>query len=458
MKIRIFFSGVFCLCFCLPAGSAHDGNKTRPALAPYADVRGQDLRGQDFNLALIRTLWFNEKTVWDKDDRLLAMAVMAQGKNPGLGVRSLHARGITGLGVNVAIIDQNLCLTHPEFASRIVKYRDMGCGQPATSGSMHGPAVTSLLAGRTIGTAPGARVYYAAAPSWKKDAQYYADALNWIIAENRLLAKGRKIRVVSVSAAPSGPGSPFTSNNAAWDQAVARAETEGLLVIDCTESHGWVETGYYNVDAPEDVTAASTGFPKTGPNSNCEERSVSAPNSFRTQAEEYVGGDFSYQYMGQGGLSWAVPYVAGVLALGWQVQPELDAGRLVKLLRGSAFVKNGCRIIDPPRFIEFVSEWPVYPPAQFSLTRLENNLIFFRETVNRLTWQANGADKTAAAKYRLFRRARTGGDDSWQLLIELAGDVFSYDDRGLGKDTLFTYAICTVSAHGVESDAATVEN
>jgi hypothetical protein len=35
--------------------------------------------------------------------------------NPGLGVRELHEEGITGKGVTVAIIDQNMILDHPEF-------------------------------------------------------------------------------------------------------------------------------------------------------------------------------------------------------------------------------------------------------------------------------------------------------------------------------------------------------
>jgi serine protease AprX len=451
-------AGWVCLCVCLGVGAAGAEKKPGAAVAPYADVRGLDLRGQDLDLALIRTLWFNEKTVWDADDGLLARRVMAQGKNPGLGVRSLHERGITGKGVNVAIIDQNMCLDHPEFAGKIVKYRDMGCDTPANEGSMHGPAVTSLLVGQTIGTAPGTRVYYAAAPSWKQDAQYYADALDWIIAENRLLGSDHKIRVVSVSAAPSGASSPFTRNKAAWDRAVARAHAAGLLVLDCTDLNGWVETGYYDVTDPEDVSAASTGFPRSGPNFNCSEQSVSAPNSFRSQAEEYRRGDCSYQYMGQGGLSWSVPYVAGVLAMGWQVQPRLSNEQILTLLRGSTFSKNGCGIIDPLKFIDGVSDWPIEPPDGFSLARLENNLIFFREFVNRLTWQRKSGGTAAVVNYRLYRRAQGAGEDSWQLLIELTGDVFAYDDRGLSDGQHFAYAIRSVSVHGVESDPVIVEN
>lgn len=94
-------------------------------------------------------------------------AVLKNAMNPGLGVSKLHAQGITGKGVNVGIIDQPLCQDHPEFAGKIAAYFDAGCG--GSESSMHGPAVASLLVGSNCGTAPDAKVYYAAAPSWKRD-------------------------------------------------------------------------------------------------------------------------------------------------------------------------------------------------------------------------------------------------------------------------------------------------
>ena len=50
-----------------------------------------------------------------------------------------------------------------------------------------------------------------------------------------------------------------------------------------------------------------------------------------------------------------MPYVAGVLALGWQVNPDLDAQTMKDLLLASAWVNGqGCHMIDPPAFIELV--------------------------------------------------------------------------------------------------------
>jgi len=164
----------------------------------YQDVRWGDLTKikTPFSLDVIATLSFNLDTKFGKSMDI-SKAVLEQGKNPGLDVRSIHKRGITGKSVNVAIIDQNLCLNHPEFKGKVAQYKDFGCNQPPNRGSMHAPGVLGLLAGNTLGTAPDARVYFAAAPSWTQDTKYQAKALEWIIEVNRSLLKHSKIKVVS---------------------------------------------------------------------------------------------------------------------------------------------------------------------------------------------------------------------------------------------------------------------
>jgi serine protease AprX len=323
----------------------------------FDDVRFKDLSKLKSSVvaALISTLWFNEKTVWPdtsamlpgrKPDELLKKAM-----NPGLGVGELHKQGITGKGVNVAIIDQPLYQDHPEFAGKIAAYFDAGC---KSESSMHGPAVASLLAGTNCGTAPDAKVYYAAAPSWLKDAEYYSKSIDWIIEQNKKLPPDQKIRVVSVSAAPSGEGSPFEKNQQMWDEACSRAEAEGMLVLDCTGHHGIIGACWLNAASPEDVNMCLPGYPSK-PNLGFRPGNLLAPASPRTTAEQYNKDQFSYQYCGEGGLSWAIPYVAGVLAMGWQVNPGLGPEQMKELLFNSAAEgQNGAKIIDPQRFIGMV--------------------------------------------------------------------------------------------------------
>jgi hypothetical protein len=125
-------------------------------IVPYSDVRNfiqnETPKEGNYDPEDIKTFWFNEDTVFPGCEDL-AFEILEKGKNPGLGVRALHERGITGQGVKVAIIDQNLAQPfHLEYRDRIIEYFDVGTDQPPELGSMHGPAVASLLVGQSCGT------------------------------------------------------------------------------------------------------------------------------------------------------------------------------------------------------------------------------------------------------------------------------------------------------------------
>ncbi|HEY4788451.1 MAG TPA: S8 family serine peptidase [Bacteroidales bacterium] len=321
----------------------------------YQDVRWCNLTAIEDTLTYekISKLTYNKDSKFGKHTTE-AEEIIEQGKNPGLGIRAIHKQGITGKGITIAIIDQNLPGKHPEYKGKIAKYKDVGCKQPENSGSMHGPGVLSLLVGETIGTAPDAKIYFAAAPSWTRDAKYEADALNWVIEENRLLPKGDKIRVVSCSGAPSGPGSPFTKNNSNWDEAVKTAEQEGIIVLDCTKDHGFIGPCYYDRNNPEDVKQCKVGWPDrpVKDSSVFSTTKIFAPCSNRTVAEEYNEGTNSYQYCGKAGLSWSIPYVAGVMAMGWQIKPNISGTDMVRILLKTATTNfQGYKIVDPVKFI-----------------------------------------------------------------------------------------------------------
>jgi hypothetical protein len=329
------------------------------SILPYQDIRGKDISKIESHLdsSIIKTLTFNEKTIWPDKFKSYAIYLLSSGKNPGLEIRKLHNQGITGKGVFVAIIDQNICLDHPEYIGKIKEYHDVGCNQPSNRSSMHGPAVASLLVGDSIGTAPGAKIYFVAAPSWTADAKYQADALNWIIDKNSTLPEGEKIRAVSISAAPSGPGTPFTKHNSLWDSAYSRAIKAGLIVIDCTLNNGITSPCYNDIDNPDNIAKCLLGFP--GMSFTANSTRIYVPTSLRTVAEEYNQGVYSYQYTGRGGLSWAEPYLVGVLALGWQLRPDISAQEMIKLLYLTSYkTENGAKIIQPKVFIDSVKVYP----------------------------------------------------------------------------------------------------
>ncbi len=159
--------------------------------------------------------------------------------NPDPEVRRLHAQGITGRRVGIAIIDSFLYTEHQEYRQRLRWYDEID-GRPGDPAAYHGTAVASIAAGRTVGVAPEADLYFIgvgviwsnqpigswfAAPARAIHAgQHQALAIRRILEINRRLEPDRKIRVISMSI---GWGPKWLSHTAA---AVEEARRAGMLV------------------------------------------------------------------------------------------------------------------------------------------------------------------------------------------------------------------------------------
>lgn len=330
-------------------------------IEPYTMVSGNIEEGT-YRPEDIITFNFSDNVVFEGGDGMaIARSLIEAGKTPGLGVKSLHGRGIIGKDVRVAIIDQPSAMTHAEYKGKLVEYYSDVAWSP--DDSMHGAGVASLLVGDECGTAPGAMLYFAGIVGEQGDAApSYAEGLRWIIGQNATLPEGDKIRVVSVSANLMYQ----QKNPEAWDVAVAEAKAAGILVLDCRrdDSEGGAketfltEMGYYDLDAPDDLSRFTPGTPRTTegdwlPSFN--HNPLYTPACRRTSAMEMTNGSH-WRYTGAESTSWSVPYAAGVLAMGWQVNPALTNDEIVALLRKTAYVhkKSGALIINPVAFIEAI--------------------------------------------------------------------------------------------------------
>ncbi len=376
---KSYYMTIVILVLALFSLSGCQRNKQRPAqkgVALYLDVRGYSeemtARMSEAPIYNLKSLFvtkeallsfrYNEKTIFPEGDHLDSdispEELLELAKNPGLGIRSIHEQGYTGEGVTVAVIDQNLFLDHPEFDGKILAYRDFGC-EMDKFGSMHAPAVASLLVGETIGTAPGAKLYFAAVPTWKGDATFSAEAMDWIVEENEKLPEGEKIRLVSVSA---GFGNGEFTNAEAWIKSRERAEAAGILVLDGDWGHSMFSAAYFDTSGDlsrESVECLIPGQPnlpweKRGSElrPGYEDDKLFVPISPRTVAEQYLAEDSSYQYCGYSGISWGIPYGAGVLAMGWQIAPEKTGKEMAALLLETAYERDGMKFIYPEAFIE----------------------------------------------------------------------------------------------------------
>lgn len=303
------------------------------------DLRGYDLSALDLSNRIVDLLMadFDDRTRWPGKlpsgfDR---SRIMELGKNPGLGVRKLHERGVTGKGIGVAIIDQGLLVDHVEYKDRLRLYEEIHCIDETAA--MHGPAVASIAVGKTVGVAPGADLYYIAEthgtflPGGKIDWDFshLAKSVDRIVEVNRRLPEKAKIRVISISVGWSPQRQGYTEIVAA----VERAKKEGLFVVSSSLSetydrklffHGLGREPQANPDWHESYGPGlwwTDQFYTWSVAAGAARETLLVPMDSRSTASPT--GPLDYVFYRQGGWSWSIPYIAGLYALACQVKPAI---------------------------------------------------------------------------------------------------------------------------------------
>ena len=317
---------------------------------PFFDLRQVDLSRLDLmdHAQDLLTSFFDTETKWPEElpAGFDPGKILDVNRNPSLGLRELHARGFTGKGVSVAVIDTPFLLNHEEYADRLRFYGEVNALGEA---NFHGTLVTSILAGRACGVAPEAEIYYVGNRNYDiapKDgatvpnAAHIAKAIDALLEANAQLPREKRIRVISISAAwgPKNPG--FKAAN----KAVRKAAEAGIFVVsgNITVEH---EPGFWfwgldraASDSPGEPVAyrvlswkdwisqiaGRDGFEKF-----YEKRlkKAGSPEFLlisegpRTVAHPF--GRSAYGFYPMGGWSSVMPYIAGLYALACQVKPEI---------------------------------------------------------------------------------------------------------------------------------------
>lgn len=364
--------------------------KTARKWGPYYELRHADLSKLDLKGYATDLLdaFFDSETKWPGDlpAGFEPGKILDLNRDPGLGLRALHGRGVTGKGVSVAVVDTPLLLDHAEYADRLRYYGEVnGLGAPA---NFHGGLVTSILAGRTCGVAPGAEVYYVGSHNYDivKDsmvpnAAHYARAVDQLLEVNAKLPRGKKIRVISISA---GWG-PKNRGFKAMNKAVKRAAEAGIFVIsgNIVDAFGpglWI-WGFdrRSLDSPDDPAScrvlawkewasqiggrdrfdlyyakrlARAGWPEF----------LVLPEGSKTVA--HPGGREEYGFYRIGGWSSIMPFVAGLYALACQVKPDItpEVFWRAALATGDALPIPGDKVtyegklVNPVRLIEALNK------------------------------------------------------------------------------------------------------
>lgn len=332
----------------------------------YGDATNENFSNAGDKLPYIR---FSSKTEFPSVDKMPdgfnPEQVLENGKAPGLGIGDLHTMGITGKGITVAIIDQPLNTEHIEIKDNIVHYESAGYPEHIEA-QFHGTAVSSLLAGKTVGVAPDAKIVYFAAnqlaPGYDGEKTLkmggydvyfanYATALRRILFMNSRLPKDQKISAVSISWGMLG-------ENEECAKLINQLIDSGVMVLTTDSDRFYGNKAAFmtidrkmnaNPDFPESYTA---GFWKK--HENQPKDCLLIPAGGRTLAGFYSNNDYIYCGVGAG-MSWAAPYLTGVYALAKQVAPNLTPHHFFEVAQQTA-ISNGKtgdnKIVQPQKIIQ----------------------------------------------------------------------------------------------------------
>lgn len=326
-------------------------------IKPYDDVRERDLTAYSFKNTgnLLYTLSFDTHTKWPKKSRLPKgfdpEKLLAQGKDPGLGIRKLQESGLTGKGVTIAYIDQHLLLNHEAYSNVDLIYCELQKNDPPVP-SMHGPSVLSLLAGREIGIVPDAKVYFFAHNGAMDGNEYEAQGFEKIIEMNKTLTDDKKIRIVGMSHAADDRLGKENADHLRKAQQAAR--DSGIIVVD--ETCGMLTCGVQENKPRDDYLNYSLSSWESNFGSDRLKGSLIVPADCRTTAIGHNYDSRQYAYWGEADPSWGVPYIVGVITMGLQINPNLTEAEAFKYLHQSAHSYLGGDMINPEGFIELVKK------------------------------------------------------------------------------------------------------
>ncbi len=329
------------------------GRNKKLSLRSAADLRKLDKFNGLKNVSLKKTdlsdkteflsaITFNTETEWPDPDKLppnfSPKKMIERGKYPGLNIKTLHTSELTGRGIGIAIIDQPLLLNHVEYRSSVISYDAENLEEFPPQ--MHGSPIVSIAAGKNIGVAPAASIYYYAVPMWQKDNYPYIKVINKIFKLNKTLPDTEKIRVISISDGRFAR----KSNYREWSNILKKATEQGIFVVTCDYDN--FKFGTLTLKENADPDSFSSYIP--GKYSSPEDV-LRVPTGNKTVAGHK--NIHCYTFEREGGRSWAAPYLAGLAAIAFQIDHSLKPEQIKAALIQTAVHSSSGPIVNPVAFV-----------------------------------------------------------------------------------------------------------
>ena len=244
-----------------------------------------------------------------------------------------RAKGYTGKGVTIALIDGPIDTKAPELKGANITDKSRCTVEEAPSGLNHGTALASILVSQNYGVAPDAMLYLYQASDDNSLSGGTCVVGNerldsYALLINQAIDDGAQIISISMSA-------PDASDDVKW--AIARAMSRGVIIVNSAGNTG--------ADNNSSQLSQWSGVVGVSAITTSGERAdySSWGNGVTTAA---VGGPLKVRDFDTGktavtrGTSNSAAIVSGLLALAWQKWPDATANQLLQVLTQTALNPN----------------------------------------------------------------------------------------------------------------------
>ncbi len=270
-----------------------------------------------------------------------------------IGAPAMWAKGLTGKGISVGVLDTGIDETHPDLAGSVVASKDFsGSESGVVDKAGHGTHVASIITGdgtasegRFKGVAPDAKLVIGKVLDDTGSGQF-----SWLIAGMEWMAT-QNVKVVNMSLGGGIPSDGKDPVSLALDEI---SERSGTLFVVAAGNSGEDEFGAHDesVSLPGVAESALTvgaidregavaGFSSKGPRlgDGAIKPDVTAPGveiAAARAADTQIGELVGEHYVRASGTSMASPHVAGAAAILAQQHPTWAGPRLKAALVNTA--------------------------------------------------------------------------------------------------------------------------
>jgi hypothetical protein len=209
-----------------------------------------------------------------------------------------------------------LLVNHIEYKEQLKLYEEIHWGNYPWA-EMHGPAVASIAVGKNVGVAPGSDLYFISCWMGENDKNgkfeynldYVSQSIDRIIEINSMLKKENKIRVISISLGINNKMKGYKN----VIKAINRAKKVNITTL-YVGSKDFLGLGRDPVSDPNVKESYEKGL--FWKEYRIKSNNILIPMDSRCFASPT--GENDYVFNRSGGMSWTVPYIAGVFALACQ--------------------------------------------------------------------------------------------------------------------------------------------